>query len=389
MIGFLLSRNVPQDAATALVTMRGGEEGEKQEETYEAVYKELALDKPDFYFSLVPNTFPRTLNIISSKEQRKLVKKLLVSGNSYDEISKFLSTAENAYAKQNYLEALKNNSASKSSFIYPKLYWHGLDNQYHLWWSSLLKGSFGTSIVNGKEATVVVRKALIWTAFLGAGSLLFTFICGILLGIWLAKKPDTLGRNILSNILYLLYSIPVFWLATMMVIYFTTDDYGSWTNIFPSVGIEVLPGKSTFAQVLSNAHKFILPICCGSFAIIAYIARMVRKSIINEMQMPYIITAYSKGLSSEEVLMKHAFPNALLPLLTILIGAIPATIGGSVVLEVIFNIPGIGRLLYNSIGVADWNVVFCILMLTGVITILSYLIGDFLYAYFNPKIRYA
>ena len=235
----------------------------------------------------------------------------------------------------------------------------------------------------------MVGKALIWTSYIGLGSLLFSFITALLIGFWLAKQATTRRAELLNTILYIIYSIPVFWLATMMVIYFTTDDYGNWTNIFPSVGIEVQPGKSTLTQVLSNTPKFILPIFCGSLATIAFIARMLRKSILNEMQLPYIVTAYSKGLSQKEVLKKHALPNALFPLLTIFVGAIPLIIGGSVVVEVIFNIPGMGRLLYNSINVADWNVVFCILMLTGFITILSYLLGDILYAYFNPKIRFA
>lgn len=389
MVGFILSRNVPQDAATALVNMRGGDV-DATIETYEAAYKELGLDKPDFYFSLVPNTYPRTLNVISSSEQRKRIKKLLAKGIYFSEISKNLYPTVNEYDQLKKIEELQlGHPSTSSSLIYPRLYWHGTNNQYHSWWKSLIKGSFGKSIVNGQEATAVVRKALTWTAFIGLGAIFFSFTLGIFIGIWLAKNTELKSSRMVSNLLYFLYSIPIFWIATLFVIYLTTDDYGSWTNIFPSVGIEVLPGESTFNQVLANIHKFILPIICGSFATIAFIARMLRRSILNEMQLPYIITAYSKGLSPNEVLMRHALPNALLPLITIFVGAIPATIGGSVVLEVIFNIPGMGRLLINSIGVADWNVVFCILMLTGLITIVSYLIGDILYAYFNPKIRFA
>jgi len=390
IIGFLLSRNVPQDPATAVINMRGGENAIGDRNNYIKVYKHLGLDKPNFYFSIVPNTYPKTLNIVSSKKQRKLIKKILARGVPYSVISRLLSLEDNDFDIQKKLTALlENPSKSSTTFFYPKLYWHGSDNQYHRWWSSLLSGSFGKSIVNGQEATTVVKKALTWTAFIALGALIFTFGIGIIVGLWLAQHSDSKASEVTSTILYLLYAIPLFWISTMMVIYFTTDDYGSWTNIFPSAGIEVLPGKSTFAQVLANAHKFILPIFCGSLATIAYIARMVRKSILNELSLPYIVTAYSKGLNSREVLLKHAFPNALLPLLTILVGAIPATLGGSVVLEVIFNIPGVGRLLYNSIGAADWNVVFCILMVTGLITIISYLIGDILYAYFNPKIRLA
>jgi len=233
-----------------------------------------------------------------------------------------------------------------------------------------------------------VVAALTWTVCIAIPAIVFTFLVGIFIGYFLAKNEGTKKEKIINQVLYFIYAIPVFWIATMAVMYFTTDDYGSWTNIFPSVGIDIYPDASTFQQVLLNAEKLILPILIGSFSSIAYIARILRRSIADEMKEAYITTAYSKGLDRSTVVRKHALPNALLPIITILAGAIPATLGGSVVLEVIFNIPGIGRLLYNSIGLADWDVVFCIVIMTGIVHILCFLLADLLYAYINPKIRY-
>jgi len=186
-----------------------------------------------------------------------------------------------------------------------------------------------------------------------------------------------------------MFSIPLFWIATLLVIYFTTDTYALWMNIFPSVGIDIYPGESTFYQIIKNARNFILPVLCLSLPAITYIARLVRRSILDQLSQPYIMTAASKGLTEKQILRRHAFPNAMLPLVTIFVESIPSVLGGSVLMEVIFNLPGIGRLLYDSIGVGDWNVVFGITMIIALVTTLSYLLGDILYGFVNPKIRFA
>ena len=331
------------------------EEGFSDKERYATVYKELNLHKPDFYFSIVPSHYPKTLNtIIDSKERDK----------------------EKAALKE-------------KSFFWPKLNWHGLDNRYHSWMKSILSGSFGNSYVNGQPVSKVVSKALVWTSVLAFFDLLISFSIGIFLGYYLSAKSESRIRSFINQALYLLYSIPKFWLATMLVVYFTTSDYGSWTNLFPSVGMDVLPGLSSWHQVLHNLPKLILPVICLSIFSISYITRILRRSILNEMKAPYIMTAFSKGLTKKQVLQRHALPNALLPVITILSGAIPASLAGSVVIEVIFNIPGIGRLMYDSILVADWNVVYCIVLLIALVVSISYLIGDLCYAYFNPQIRLA
>jgi len=106
-----------------------------------------------------------------------------------------------------------------------------------------------------------------------------------------------------------------------------------------------------------------------------------------EISKKYYTTLLSRGLSKKNVILKHIFPNSMLPLTTMIIVSLPASFAGSVVMEVIFNIPGMGRLLYDSILGYDWNVVFAIVLLLGVFTYISYLIGDMVYSYLNPKIQ--
>ena len=113
----------------------------------------------------------------------------------------------------------------------------------------------------------------------------------------------------------------------------------------------------------------------------------MESSLTEEVNKLYARTALSKGLSYKEMITKHGFKNALLPIITLLSSAIPGTIAGSVIIETIFNIPGLGRLIFESILVADWNVVFGVVFMVALITSISFLLSDLLYAKTNPKIR--
>lgn len=357
MVTFLLSSLVSQDPVISLLQSRGAissmDEGVSNHQQYARVYKELHLEKPNFYFSIVPSHYPENINSIIDPNER----------------------------------AKARSGLQDQKLFFPKVYWHGLDNRYHRWISALLGGSFGVSQSNGQTVARVVSRALSWTLVLTLIDILISFVLGIYIGYYLSIDPNGKIQRVLNQILYLLYSIPKFWLATLLVVYMTTNDYGSWTNIFPSVGMDVLPGASSWAQVRYNLPKLILPIICLSIFSISYISRILRRSILNEMEAPYILTAYSKGLSREQVVRRHALPNAMLPLITILSGSVAGTLAGSVVIEVIFNIPGIGRLMYDSILIADWSVVYCIVLLLALVVSVAYLIGDLCYAYFNPQIR--
>ncbi len=391
LLAFFLSRMVPQDPVIAELNKRGQGEGGVDISEYEKIYNSLELNKPEFYFSIVPKHYPATLNGYSDYTQKQTMQRLLDVGLHHTEAHKLINDVNyqsNFKLPDSELKELLKSTHKLTQVTIPSVHWHGTNNQYHSWLTKALKGNFGNSILDGRSALATVGKALLWTIHIAIPAILFTFVIGLLIGYFLARKKGSQKERLLNQLLYVVYSIPVFWLATMAIMYLTTDDYGSWTNIFPSAGIDIFHDRSTLAQIWLNSSRLILPIVIGSLGSIAYIARIMRRSILDEMKAPYILTAYSKGLDHEAVIKKHALPNSLLPFITILAGAIPSTLGGSVVLEVIFNIPGIGRLLYNSIGQADWNVVFCIIIITGIVNIISYLLADLLYARVNPKIRY-
>jgi len=392
IVAFTLSKMVPQDPALTLLNYRAVNDENPDSEAYKDTYIKLGLDKPNFYFSILPHNYPASLNPIPEHNTKLLLKKLLKLGlNSADayKLSHSDRADELLRIDNSSLKEKLRSTYDLENIFFPKFHWHGLDNQYHKWMSNFITGDFGNSLINGKAVIDQVLRALLWTFHMAFFDILISFSIGIFIGYRLVLSPKGRKEKWINQLLYILYAVPSFWLATLLVIYFTTDDYGSWTNIFPSVGIDIYPGKSTLQQIWLNIHKLFLPIMISFFSSVAYLVRILRRSLLDQMDSAYIMTAYSKGLTKKDVVRKHALPNSLIPIITLFAGAVPATIGSSVVIEVIFNIPGIGRLLFTSIQLADWNVVFCILLLIGLITSLSYLFADLLYALFNPKIRFA
>ena len=405
-----MSKNIPNDPVISLMEMRGVDVSIDNEDTYDKIYRELNYHLPSFYFSVRPNHYPETNNHISNKNDRDLYLKLLQKGYQHDDVSSALeglqkkkkeARRENQSDKLIAINLIYNSEDPEGSevleqlrgkpkvnFFYPRFYWHGLNNQYHKWAKSMFNNGFGVSIVDGKTAISKVKKSLTWTLSITMVDFIISTLLGLYIGIFLSKNINGRGQRIVSQVLYFLYSLPVFWFATIMVVYFTTDDYGWWTNWFPSVAIDIYPGKSTIMQILLNAEKLILPVLILTLHSLAYSSRFMQRSLRDEMSKPYAALAYSKGLTKNEVIKNHLMKNAMIPMITIFAGAFATAFAGSLVLEVIFNIPGMGRLLINSIEYGDWNVVFCITMVLALVTIISFLVADILYAMFNPKIEF-
>ena len=403
LVGFYLSKQVPQDPVISMLSMRGMNKGDAEitSADYAEVYHDLKLDRPNFYFSIQPSNYPPNINVVDNQYLKKFYQRSLSDGYMFNDLEAFseilksknipyeiLGSGDLASALTRY-EGLSDAYASlkPNSWNWPAIHFHGFNNQYHNWITSFFNGGFGISLVDGKPALQKAGKALQWTLAITIIDLVISLFLGILIGLHLVKHPDTKFSKTLNQVLYLFYSMPLFWLATLMIVFFTGSGSGLF-QLFPSIGINIYPGESTLSQILKNFHKLILPILCLTLHSLAYIARFMRRSIANEMDKPYILTAYSKGLSKSEVIKKHALPNAMIPMVTLMGSILPAAFTGSLVLEVLFNIPGFGRLLFSSINIADWNVAFCIMMIIAMVTVISYLLVDLLYAFFNPKIRF-
>ena len=275
-----------------------------------------------------------------------------------------------------------------SQWYYPTIRWYGFNCQFHFWISKLLDRDANVSIKDGVPALNKISRALKWTLSISVAALLITFWVSILIGFYQVRYKESIFDKVSTNVTFFFFAVPLFWIATLFVVFFTTEDYGKWTDIFPSVGIKFwMIDEPFYKQLLASAGQLILPILCLTLTSLAYLSTQVKSSLLEVMSMPFIKTSRAKGLGELKILRNHGLPNAALPLITIFTGALPSTLVGSIIIEVIFNIPGVGRLLLQSIVDNDWPVSFLILVFVGVITILSYLLGDLLNVLFFPKMR--
>ncbi len=285
----------------------------------------------------------------------------------------------------------------------PTLRFHP-DNQYHRWifgdgnWltgegpvfsKGIIRGDFGTSYQTGLPVKTELFKAMRWSLLLAVLTLLLSYLVSIPVGLMAAFRPGGRFDLISGSILFFQFSLPAFWVATMLLLVFANPDALRW---FPASGVMPVTGypeKAGLAEKISLTLPYlVLPLICFSYAFIAYVGRTLRASVISEMKNDYIRTARAKGLGNWQVLFRHAFRNSTLPLITTFAGAFPMVIGGSVIIETIFSIPGMGMETVHAIQHQNYPVVVAIFTLTGVLTLTGYLAGDLLYSKADPRITY-
>jgi peptide/nickel transport system permease protein len=269
----------------------------------------------------------------------------------------------------------------------PKFIWFGAENQYHYWISDFFSGDFGTSYRDRKPVSNKIGAALKWTLLISLLSIALSYCIGIPLGIYSARNHNSLLERFISSGLFSIHAIPSFWLASLLIIFLASYEY---FPIFPSYGLGLSTNDSaTWSQFLTVAHHLVLPVICWSYSSIAYISEQTKRSVLNELSADYIRTARAKGLGEKQIYWKHAFKNAAFPLITQIGNLFPALISGSFVIEYIFAIPGIGKLLLDSIALRDFPVVFGILMISAALILIGTLISDLLYAKLDKRITYS
>jgi ABC-type dipeptide/oligopeptide/nickel transport system permease component len=257
----------------------------------------------------------------------------------------------------------------------------------------LLRGDFGKSYVDRKPVSVKIGEALYWTLWMNIVSIFLSYLISIPLGVqsatWKLRNRHTLD-SINTAILFILYSIPSFWIATIFIVLFTNPEYGM--NWFPAGGAHTLgydkPGIPFMTYWMDVLHHMVLPVFCITYSSFAYLSRQMRGSMLGVMRQDYIRTARAKGLSEGKVIWKHAFRNSLFPIITLFSSVFPRALSGAVAIEFIFNIPGMGVLVLNSIQSRDWPVVFTVVLFGALLTMIGNLVADVLYAVADPRVTY-
>jgi peptide/nickel transport system permease protein len=450
LVTFMLSTSVPGDPVEQMLNsnseMGSSANAMASERAYIDKRKQLGLDLPVFYFSFTNSATPNNMHEIPKKFHRENLHRMVdIYGNwkeieaYYHTIRKFeLATGDTPRDSSNgdALIAIKDNiqkiylnydanalsvaltkietelssfpslTALKAPFsdlksayydgvikkatpykkYIPAMHWYGRANQYHQWITKFMTGDFGISYQDGRPVKNVLWDAVRWTVMLSILSIILTYLISIPLGIVSAARKDSKRDQTISTFLFMLYSLPNFWVATLLILFFGGGDFLGW---FPAYGVgQVDDGMSVMEVAGTRVYHLVLPMICFTYGGLAFLYRQMRGAMITTLSQDYIRTARAKGLDEKHVLWKHGFKNSLLPIITLFASVFPLAISGSIVIEIIFSIPGMGKLAYEALVARNYPIVYTVVMFSAILTLVGYLVADILYAVVDPRISY-
>jgi peptide/nickel transport system permease protein len=265
----------------------------------------------------------------------------------------------------------------------------GLDKpvpvQYWLWLKRIATLDFGRSYKDNRPVIERIRERLPITLQLNIISLLLVYLIAIPVGIFSSTHQHTFTDKTTTLVLFVLYSLPSFWVATILILYLGGGDY--W-HLFPITGIKSLDydQMSLLGKLLDRLWHLVLPVACLTYAELAFVSRQMRAGMLEVIRQDYIRTARAKGLPERAVVYRHALRNSLIPIVTLLGFLLPELLGGSVIIESIFTIPGMGQLGFEAILYRDYPVVMAISTIAAFLTLVGLLVSDICYALVNPTI---
>ena len=267
---------------------------------------------------------------------------------------------------------------------------YGLDQplprQYVRWLGRIARRDFGRSFVDDRSVADKILERLPITLFINLCSLLLVLLVAIPIGVAAAVRPHGGFDRFSTIVVFLGYSIPSFWLALLGLSWF-----GVTLHWLPISGIHSLDYESfgLLRRWVDVGWHLVLPIGIAAFGGLAGVSRYMRSSMVEVLRADYIRMARAKGLSERRVIFHHGLRNGLLPIITILGLSVPDLIGGAVISETIFSIPGMGRLFYDAVMARDYPVIMALVTIGGVLTMLGNFLADVAYAYADPRIRVA
>lgn len=282
------------------------------------------------------------------------------------------------------------DSSQKSKNWIPAIHWYGTNNQYHHWLKGFATGDLGKT---RRQVPVwqELKPSLICTLTINGIAIFLGYLIAIPLGVEMSRKKGGWFDRWIKNILFFLHSMPVFWLGGLLILLVirTPILHEALPSVYFSVEDGWRPGVSTFGQWWSaNASKCLLPILILTLYVVAVLALQMRSGMIGVLGQDYIRTARAKGLNEDEVYWNHALRNALFPIITIFAGVLPAVFTGSLVLESMFNFPGVGTRTFEAYLLKDLSMLSAIMMIAAALTVLGSLLADLLYAWADPRVRF-
>ncbi len=449
VLTFGLSRLVPGDPVEEANAEEFEQSTQSETELlrmYRSRSARMGLDKPVFYCAFQPAAYPDTLHKIPFRNRRKILIALLRQNGNWSAVERYyeclgglkkvlqaMPVQWNSDARSglgqvvNSLQFSSNFGVAKlqlekmaqlipqdsllqqqtfpafqqlqKSFDYmlahpqkaklyrPTLVWYGLNNQFHHTFLGYLQGNLGQSHDDAKPVSAKIGRALSWTLLINIFALPIAYWLAIFIGVRMAVRKGSRFDQRANTLLFGLYAMPAFWIALVLLVAFSNPDWGM--NFISITGMMDLDKDSSWATWISvSFRQMIIPILCLIYPAMTVLTRQMRNAMIVALNQDFVRTARAKGVGEKEVIWKHAFPNAAFPLITSFGSLLPEMVAGSILVESIFNIPGMGHLLIYAMGSQDWPVVFGIMLLGTLLSIVGLLLVDLAYAWLDPRVRF-
>jgi len=433
---FLLSRLIPGAYGSQILEGDGAfykGDAASRENTYRQFLRKTGQDLPLFYFSLSPQPEPDTLHLVYPERERHFLKRLCWQYGNWPLVAAFYkslqtlqqeTTTDQKLQLSPYLQRIYHEPApqqlneavaamarmlpeqvlqksqlpqhtaallrshSQYAYLLPSLQWHGTANQYHRWLTNLAKGEFGTSYRDSRQVTSILAEAVGNTWWLMIVSMAVATLLALELALLMIRRKGHTWRKLVLPSLFLLDSVPLFVLAMLLLVLLASPAF---LQLFPVYGMGYFSAAElSWLQAVSQWLTFMaLPMLCLILANLPYLTNQFYHALSATARQDYVRTARAKGLSENKVIRRHMLRNALLPVITLLSDFLPVLVAGAVVIETIFAIPGVGRLLIDSVLARDYPVIMGIVLLVAVFKQLAHLLADLLYALADPRIRHA
>jgi len=259
--------------------------------------------------------------------------------------------------------------------------------RYLLWLKKALTLDFGRSYKDQRPVRTKIFEGLLVSLQISFTSVILIYLIAVPIGVFCAVKQDSLSDRAITLVLFILYSLPNFWVGTLMLVFLCGGDF---LHIFPVAGMSSIgaEGWGFWHWFGDRVWHLILPIACMTYGGLASLSRYARSGMLEVIRQDYITTARAKGLSEKLVIFRHAVRNSLIPIVTLAAALLPALLGGSVIIESIFSIPGMGKMTFDAILSRDYNLIMGIFTVSAILTLLGILMSDILYVLVDPRITF-
>jgi peptide/nickel transport system permease protein len=249
--------------------------------------------------------------------------------------------------------------------------------------------NFGRSFKDQERVIDHILDRLPITLEINLISLFFAYLIGVPLGILLSVKQNSAIDRLATTGTFMLWSMPSFWVGMLLILFFCNKEFYYWFTASGNQSLHASEEWSAWRLFTDHAHHMVLPILASTYSSFAGISRYMRTSMLENLRLDYVRTAQAKGLRYRVVVLRHVLRNSLIPIVTLLAGLLPGMIAGSVFIETIFTIPGLGFLGFQSVIVRDYPMAMALFTIAGALSLVGILVADILLKAVDPRIEFS